>query len=313
MKRTIFIMLIFVLTLTALAQQQKSFFEQLTESFASKDGFSASMLTREMFDLYLKKKNLDETSPVSDALKNLDHILVVSQSNLMTNNLMGADNKAAKEPDNQLHNTILEHYQKNSFTLFKTEKRFGEDIKVYLKKNQDKIESLALVTSSTASTNLVELKGNIDLKTVAELNKELNLKGLENLYKLDDSNTYLGRPAGLVYSPEKMEELVARQREMVGRQRNLTGEQRAQLEKQAQIQAKKELEMAERYREMADRYRRQPIFLNYPGDTNTVYYIDGKKVKAKDIKELDKDKIESVEIKKSGKEDEKTTIRIKTK
>lgn len=313
MKRTFLIMLVLVFTFPALAQQQESFFEQLTENYASRDGFSASMLTRDMFDLYMKKRNLDETSPVSDALKNLDYIMVVSQNNLMVEYLPAKGENKTKENDNQLHNTILEHYQKNNFTLFKTEKRMGEDVKVYLKKNQDKIESLALVTSSSASTNLVELKGNIDLKTVAELNKELNLKGLENLYKLDDSNAYYGRSTGFGYSQEKIEELVARQREMVARQRNLTDEQRAQFEKQAQVQAKKQLEMAEKYREMAEKYRREPIFLNYPGDTNTVYYIDGKKVKAKEIKELDKDKIESVEIKKSGKEDDKTTIRIKTK
>jgi hypothetical protein len=44
-----------------------------------------------------------------------------------------------------------------------------------------------------------------------------------------------------------------------------------------------------------------------------VYYIDSKKVKAKEIKKLDKGDIESVEIKKTEKKNDKTTIRIKTK
>ncbi len=70
--------------------------------------------------------------------------------------------------------------------MFKTEKRMGEDVKVFLKKNQDKIKSLALITNSSASTNLVELNGDIDLSTVAELNNTLNLRGLENLYKIND-------------------------------------------------------------------------------------------------------------------------------
>ena len=71
--------------------------------------------------------------------------------------------------------------------------------------------------------------------------------------------------------------------------------------------------MAEKYREMAEKYQRQPIFLNYPGDTSTVYYINGKKVKADEIKKLGKDEIKSIEVKKAEKEDEKTTIKIKTK
>jgi hypothetical protein len=53
--------------------------------------------------------------------------------------------------------------------------------------------------------------------------------------------------------------------------------------------------------------------LNYPGDTNSVYFINGKKAKAKEIKELDKEQIESIEITKPKKTNDKTTIKIKTK
>ncbi len=100
---------------------------------------------------------------------------------------------------------------------------------------------------------------------------------------------------------------------MFERQGVFTTEQRAAIEDQARASAEKQMQMAEKYREMAEKYGREPIFINYPGDTNTVYYIDGKKVKAKEIKDLDKGKIESVEIKKPEKAHEKTTIRIKTK
>lgn len=313
MKRTILFILALAFALTISAQQPKNFFEELTESYASKDGFSASILTRDMFDLYLKKRNLDETSPVSEALKNLDYIMVVSLSNFNYKPAKEFEGDKEEEQINPLHKIILEHYQKSNFTLFKTEKKMGEDVKVYLKKNQDKIEALALITNSVASTNLVELKGDIDLKTVADLNGALNLKGLENLYKLNNSGATFGSYSGLGYSKERVEELVARQRELVDRQNFLTDEQREQIEKQAQLQAERQMQMAEKYREMAEIYQREPIFLNYPGDTNTVYYVDGKKVKAKEIKELDKEKIEKIEITKSDKNNDKTTIKIKTK
>lgn len=266
-----------------------------------------------MFDLYIKKRNLEETSPVFDALKKLDYITVVSQSKFFGNALQPAVEKETNEVKNMLHESILDHYRKNGYTLFKTEKRLGEDVKVYLMKNQDKIVSLALITNSTSATNLVELQGDIDLKTVAELSKAMNLKGLENLYKLDNNNSWVYGTPGVAVSQEKIEEMVARQREQFERQRNLTDEQRAAIEDQARAAAEKQLLMAEKYRELAGKYGREPIFLNYPGDTNTVYYIDGKKVKAKEIKELDKEKIESVEIKKAEKANDKTTIKIKTK
>ena len=313
MKRMMFLMLVIVLSLPALAQQTKNLFDELTTKYADQEGFSASMLTRDMFDLYIKKRNVDETSPVFDALKKLDYITVISQSKFFVEATQPSGGKIADASKNPLYETILEHYSKNGYTLFKTEKRLGEDVKVYLMKNQDKIVSLALITNSSSATNLVELQGDIDLKTVAELNKALNLKGLENLYKLGNNDVFGVVSAGVAISPERIEEMVARQREQFERQRNLTEEQRAAIEDQARATAEKQLQMAEKYREMAEKYRREPILLNYPGDTNTVYFIDGKKVKAKEIKELDKEKIESIEIKKPEKGNDKTTIRIKTK
>lgn len=313
MKQLIFFIAAVIFTTPLFAQQAPTLFNQLTEKYADTDGFSASLLTSDMFDLYLKKKNLEENSPVFDALKNLDRIVVVSQSKFLKGYTVAGSAAASKPAENQLYESIIDFYKKNNYTLFKTEKRMGEDIKVYLNKNQDKIVSLVLVANSDAATNLVELQGDIDLKNVAELNKALNLRGLENLYKLDNSSSFYGFPSSAGYSPERVEEMVARQREQIERQRNLSEEQRAEIEVRAKEMADRQSQLVERYREMSEKYQREPIFLSYPGDTNTVYYIDGKKVKAKEIKELDKEKIESIEVKKPEKEDDKTTIKIKTK
>lgn len=310
MKQIIIFLLVIGLTIPATAQQTKNLFDELTTKYADQEGFSASMLTRDMFDLYIKKKNLDESSPVFDALKKLDYITVISQSKFFTEALLTGSAKVNTDNKNVIHETILDHYRKNGYTLFKTEKRMGEDVKVFLMKNQEKIVSLALITNSETATNLVELHGDIDLATVAELNKAMNLKGLENLNKLDNNNIYGNY---IVASPERIEEMAARQRELFEKQSFFTNEQRAAIEDQARVSAEKQLQMAKKYREMAEIYGREPIFLNYPGDTNTVYYIDGKKVKAKEIKDLDKEKIGSVEIKKPEKANDKTTIRIKTK
>jgi hypothetical protein len=313
MKRIMFLMLVLGLSLSSQAQQTKNLFDELTTKYADQEGFSASMLTRDMFDLYIKKRNLEENSPVFEALKKLDYITVISQGKLFAAAPQPADANEMGKDKNPLYDSILEHYRKNGYTLFKTEKRMGEDIKVYLKKNQEKIVSLALISNSSSATNLVELQGDIDLKTVAELNKAMNLKGLENLYKLDNNNSWVYGAPGAGFSQERMEELIAQQREQFEKQRSLTVEQRAAMEDQARSLAEKQMLMAEKYREMAEKYGREPIFLNYPGDTNTVYYIDGKKVKAKEIKELNKEKIEKIEIKKPENKNDKTTIRINTK
>ena len=314
MKRFILLTLVAVLWMPSLAQNIDSFFKQLTDKYAEEEGFSASMITSDMFDLYLKKKKVDEPSPVYEALKNLDKILVVSQSDFSSLPTSGvAENKDSGSEE--LYETISAHYKKSNYTLFKTEKRLNEDVKVYLQKNQDKINSIALITHTPASTNLIELQGDIDLTTVAQLSQALNLHGLENLYKINGSNkfitgNYLG--PGNYFSQERIEEMVDRQRELAERQRTLTLEQRKKIEEQARIQAEKQKEMAEKYRQMAEKYQRQPIFLNYPGDS-TIYYLNGKKVDAQTIKKLDSSEIKSIELSKAEKKGDKTIIRFKTK
>src|SRR5665647_2573587 len=159
MKKIMFLLLAIVLSLPTQAQQTKNLFEELTAKYADKEGFSASMLTSDMFDLYIKKRNVDENSPVFDALKKLDYITVISQSKFFVEAVQPSAVKEPADGKNPLYETILEHYRKNGYTLFKTEKRLGEDVKVYLMKNQDKIVSLALITNSSSATNLVELQG----------------------------------------------------------------------------------------------------------------------------------------------------------
>ena len=323
MKRIILFALVIVLSIPTLAQQNGSLFNNLTNQYANTDGFSASQISRDMFDLYLKKKNIEKDSPLSKALEDLDNILVVSQgkfgrpARIVRGGYISPDEKADEESEenNLLHNQILEHYKSAGYTLLKTEKQMGEDVKVYLKKNAGIVESLALITNSSVSTNLIELQGDIDLKTVSELSSVLNLRGLENLYKIENSGSSFARSYGVAsaVSAERIEEMALRQKELYEKQHKLTAEQRENIEEQARQMAEKQVQMAEKYRQMAETYGRQPIFLSEPGDTNTVYYLNGKKVKADKIKELEKDKIESVEINKGKKEGDKTTIRLKTK
>ena len=76
--KKIIVFLIASILVTAVHSQD--YFKALTEKYADKEGFSASYITKDMFNMYLKKKQVDEKSTVSETLKNLDNILMVSQS-----------------------------------------------------------------------------------------------------------------------------------------------------------------------------------------------------------------------------------------
>lgn len=307
------IMLILVLSVLATGSQaQTALFETLTGKYSDKDGFSASEITSDMFDLYIKKRNIDENSPVYDALKNLDNILVVSQTSRNGWRNWHTDTVKRDADVDEIYQTALNHYTRNKYTLFKTEKQMGEEVKVFLRKNNDKIESLALITNSGWAANLVELTGSIDLATVSQLNQILNLRGLENLYKINNAG-FRGMPVPPApFSEQQLEEMMEKNREIIEKQQYLTEEQRRNIEERAHAMVQKQMKLAEKQREMEEKYGRQPIFLSSPGDS-TVFYIDGKKANAEDVRNLNPNDIERVEVNKDTKEGNVPTIRITTR
>ncbi len=314
MKKLFTFLLLGILFNTAFPQD---YFKSLTEKYSDKDGFSASFITRDMFNMYLKKKQVDEKSTVGETLKNLENILVVSQTGF------------GKEKDEagieELHKEIMNHYKNDaSYTLFKTQKTMGEDLKVYLKKVNEKITSLSVLSSSSYSLNLVELNGVIDMESLSDLGHELNLKGLESLYRLNSGDVFYGRALGEYYGQNKgtgyhyipgaeWNKQFEEQMQQLAKTKELSAEQRKKIEEQAKLMAEKQAQMAEKYHEMAEKYQRSPIFLSSPGDTNVIYYLNGKKVTAAEIKKIDPDDIQTIDVRKNDEKNKKSTIRIITK
>ena len=210
----------------------------------------------------------------------------------------------------ELFKMLANHYSEQNYTLFKTENNISEELKVFLKKGQGKTEALVLLTKSSFSTDLIELQGDIDLANVAELSDAFNLRTLEKLNKINGSSNV---PMIRFQSDGKLKEIYELQKELSDKQRLNFEEQKFLTEEQKQKMEEKTKEMAEKYRQMAEKYQRFPIFLSYPGDSTTLYYINGKKALPKEIKELNRDDIKSIEVNKPTEANGKTSVKIRTK
>jgi hypothetical protein len=332
--------MMFICLLISSAVIAQDLFKGLTEKYASLEGFSATNLTRDMFDLYLKKKQLEPNSPVFETIKKLDNILVVTYNGVPS----GKDSVAAGTIA-EIEKSLLSYYNGKSFTLFKTENRHSEDLKVFLKKNGDKVIALSLVSATPSRLTLIELNGAIDLASVSEIDKALNIRGLENLYKINGQQdvfvTAQDYPFGIYnkygetydlqsklgqslenlnkLNAEKMENFnklnAEKMKAWADQNKEMTREQRKLMAEKQKEMAEQQKEMAEKYRQMAEKYGRHPIFLSAPGDTNMIYYIDGKKVSVNEINRISSDKIESISVVKPDKNhpNKKGEMRIKTR
>jgi hypothetical protein len=314
MKTILLLFFSLILSLTVVSQ---GLFTTLTDKYAAQEGFSATNLSKDMFDLYLKKKQIEPNSPAYETLKKLDNILVVSYSSFPRESP-----GSVKKPEtvSEMQKSMIDYYSGQKFILFKTENRFGEDLKVFLKKNGEKVTALSLVSAySNTRLILVELTGDIDLSGISDLNMALNLKGLENLYKIngqqDNITMWQKFPDGYPFSVEQQQELQKSLQQTYEDMNKGKGEKMKEWNQQNKEMAEKQKEMAEKYRQMAEKYGRHPIFLSAPGDTNMIYYIDGKKVTAQEINKINSDQIESIEINKPDKSNpsKKGEMKIKTK
>ena len=360
MKQLTILLILSILTIPVFSQD---LFKKLTDKYSQIDGFSASNISSDMFEMYLKKKDIDKESPVYATLQDLENILLVS--------LRDFEERTEEPTVKTMYLELNEYYKGSGYSLFKTERQMGEDVKVFLEKNNEDITSLALITSSDMSVHLVELSGLINMNTLSQLGKVMNLRGLENLYRVNnstasnfrfdhnfdfnfdfdfkglDSLDFHGLSTEQIekmeqafanrqwfeedrlrelefnaqemaarseyFNQEKVRQIEEKARELAEQQHMLSKDQVRKIEEQAREMAERHIKMEEKYRQMAERYQREPIFLSAPGDTNTVYYLDGKKVKANKIKDIDHNTIKTIDITKGDKKGEQTIIKITTK
>ncbi len=292
MKRIVLTILAALLISVAGAQ---NIFEELAENYADNEGFSAVQLTSDMFELYLKKKNIEEDDPVFETLNNLENIMVISQTFTRSDE---------ENPGEALKYEIIEHYKNNDYSLFKTEKGPGSDLKIYIQKDGSGIESLGLISSNSFSVNLIEMNGDIDLANISNLNRALNIRGLEQLSVFDNNspnqfffNYSFPRPGEwslpnfngsnrFVDLSELSEEKKKEYQEQLQEHQEKLHEHQALIEEQFHSQMEQQERMRERSRELYKKYNKYPIILQSE-KKDAEYFINDKKVDFEEIKKID--------------------------
>ncbi len=298
----------------------QSIFDNLVDNYADEEGFSAVQLTSDMFELYLKKKNIEEDDPVYETLKNLESIMVVTQT------FVRSVDEENENPGDGLKYEIIEHYKDDGYSLFKTEKTPGSDLKIYIRKDDSIVESMGLLSSNSFSVNLIEMNGNIDLASIATLNKALNIRGLEQLRVFSNESpnqfffNYSFPRSGTMSIPRvnkmQFEWNEEKQREFEEQAKELEEKMKEQqflMEEQHREKMEQSERMRERSRELYEKYQRFPIMIGGYDSKDAEYYIDGEKADLEDIKAIDPGKIKSIQVLRKDDNNDRSIIKIKIK
>ena len=300
MKKIVVVLLCVLLGFSAGAQ---SIFDELVEKYVDVEGFSAVQLTNDMFELYMKKKNIDADDPVYDVLNDLDNMMVVSQT-------FTSDNDKLRE---EMKTEIRSYYQDNDYLLFKTEKNASSDLKIYIDRTDDGIKSMGLLSSNSFSVNLIEMNGAIDLSKVASLYRVLNIRGLEQLQVFDNTKS----PNNFYFNYQFEMPDLSNYEISDERRREIEENVRISQEEMRKYQdetRKNQLEMSKRQQQLFEKYNKFPIIIKGAESKNAEYFVDDEKVDKDQILELDPERIESIRvIRKDDGKDNQAQIKITVK
>lgn len=152
--------------------------DDLFEKYGAKDGFTTVHVTKELFSLFAEiadESDEAEMQELNGVIKGLDHIRI-----LMYDGSEETDLETVVDFKKQLENVQLKN-----FTELMTVKEGDEMVKFMILKNGKNIRELLLLINQPSEAGFISITGDIDLKSIARLSKSMNIKGLENLEKLN--------------------------------------------------------------------------------------------------------------------------------
>lgn len=290
MKQVVIILVALLFVLPAKAQ---GIFDELVEMYSEVEGFSAVQLTSDMFELYLKKKNIAEDDPVYEVLNELENMSVVSQTM----------NTEDEELMDEIKMMIRSHYEENDYSLFKTDKQANSDLKIYINKENDDITSMGLLSSNSISVNLIEMNGIIDLANIASLSRAMNIRGLEQLRVFDNRQAPDNFFFNYEFAMPDMSHFQLSEEERKEIEKHV-GEARKEFEKHRADFIEHQKELGEYQKDFYKKYKKYPLIISGSDSKNAEYFINDEKVDVEDFHNVDPDEIESIEVtrKEEGKE-----------
>jgi len=160
--------------------------QNVFDKFEDENDVTSVVVTSEMFKL-LSKMDLSSDDPEAqeylNLINNLNEIKVFTTENVEVASRM---------------NATVSNYLSSSSKLVELMrvKDKGQNIKFYVKKGADENHVSELLMHLTGTTEdgstqtvIMSITGNIDLKKISKLTKDLDVPGGENLKKLEDKKT----------------------------------------------------------------------------------------------------------------------------
>lgn len=145
--------------------------DKLFDKYSGKDGFTTVYITQYMFEMFKNVNTSDKE--FDDLVKNLKSIRILS-----------VEDKKAIPANTNFFKEVMKELPLNEYKELMVVKEKDQELKFLIKENQGRISELLLVSGGKDNA-LICIQGNIDMKSLAKLSKNLNINGMKPLEKMD--------------------------------------------------------------------------------------------------------------------------------
>lgn len=168
-------MCIMMLT-TSYAIGQNSAFQKLYSEYSGKEGFTTVSISSEMFGLFASvadesDKDMKEFNEVVEKLNGLKILSFQS----------------TKDDDFNFKTRILDKLSVKDYKELMVVKENQKEVRFLIDENKDgRIGELLMLVEESKGGVVMSISGDIDLKTISKISRNMKISGMENLGKIED-------------------------------------------------------------------------------------------------------------------------------
>jgi hypothetical protein len=164
MNRTMLLFYLLAFTNVSYAQSPV---DKLFDKYGNKEGYTTVVITQYMFDMF---------KDVNTSDKDFDNLV----KGLKSIRILAVDKGNSKNSTVNFYKEIMKDLPASEYKELMVIKQKDQDVKFLVKEVQGKIVEFLLVSGGKDNA-FISIQGNIDLKSLAKLSKNMNIQGLKSL------------------------------------------------------------------------------------------------------------------------------------
>jgi hypothetical protein len=161
--------------LTLIMQAQSNPVDDMFNKYSEKPGFTVVSISSKMFSLFANKNT--ENKDADDVINKLKSIKILSVEDSLLNKNLNFYTELSKKLDLSVYEDLM---------VVKS----GPDVTKFLIKQKGNIISeLLVIVGGPGGNSLISIKGELNLKSISELSKDIDIQELKRLDKIEKKPT----------------------------------------------------------------------------------------------------------------------------